>query len=220
MVSMREVSRRRLLASAASLLAVRAVPAHAVLAPTPAQTEGPFYPLELPLDSDNDLVEVAGRSGRAAGAILHLGGKVLDPEGRPVRGAALEIWQCDGFGVYHHPGAGGEPDLNFQGFGRTRADDNGAYRFRTIVPVPYTGRTPHIHFKIAGPGFEPLTTQMYVRGHPQNDEDFIYRRLGDRASLVTVDLVPAPAPEPGAKRGAMQALFEIVLGPDGTPRDS
>lgn len=220
MAAWNDVSRRRLLASGASLLALRALPAYAALELTPAQTEGPFYPLELPLDSDNDLVEVAGRSGRAAGTILHLGGKVVGPDGRPVRDAALEIWQCDGFGVYHHPRAGGEPDEDFQGFGRTLADDGGAYRFRTIVPVPYPGRTPHIHFKIAGPGFEPLTTQMYLNGHPLNDEDFIYRRLGARASLVTVDLVPAPELEPTAKSGAMRALFEIVLGPDGVPRDS
>jgi protocatechuate 3,4-dioxygenase beta subunit len=220
MAAWNDVSRRRLLASGASLLALRALPASAALELTPAQTEGPFYPLDLPLDSDNDLVEVAGRSGRAAGTVLQLGGKVVGPDGRPVRGAALEIWQCDGFGVYHHPRAGGEPDLNFQGFGRTIVDDRGAYRFRTIVPVPYPGRTPHIHFRIAGPGFEPLTTQMYLSGHPQNDDDFIYRRLGARASLVTVDLVPAPELEPKAKSGAMRALFEIVLGPDGVPRDS
>jgi protocatechuate 3,4-dioxygenase, beta subunit len=220
MASMIDVSRRGVLAAGASLLALRALPADAALALTPAQTEGPFYPLALPLDSDNDLVEMAGRSERATGTILHLGGKVVDPEGRPVRGAALDIWQCDGFGVYHHPRAGGEPDMNFQGFGRTLADGDGAYRFRTIVPVPYPGRTPHIHFKIAGPGFEPLTTQMYLKGHPLNAEDFIYRRLGARASLVTVDLVPTPALEPAAKSGAMRALFEIVLGPDGVPRDS
>lgn len=215
MTAQRDVSRRKLLASGAALTVLRALPAGAALPLTPSQTEGPFYPLTLPLDSDNDLVRVAGRSERAAGTVLHLGGRVLDPERRPVRDARLEIWQCDSFGVYHHPRApGNEPDPDFQGFGRTVAGDDGAYRFRTIVPVPYPGRAPHIHFKITGPGFEPLTTQMYVEGHPLNEQDFIYSRLGERASLVTVGLKPA------SEDGAMRALFEIVLGPDGVPRDT
>jgi protocatechuate 3,4-dioxygenase beta subunit len=199
---------------AATLAALRAVPAAAALPWTPGQTEGPFYPLELPLDSDNDLVRVEGRPERASGTILHLGGRVLDPDGRPVRGARVEIWQCDAFGVYHHPGdRGGPADPDFQGFGATEVTDDGAYRFRTIEPVPYPGRTPHIHFKIAGPGFEPLTTQMYVAGHPQNERDFLYRRLDPKArDLVTVKLVPAPELEPSAKSGARRASFDIVLG--------
>ena len=207
-------TRRRLMVGAATLAALRAVPAAAALPWTPGQTEGPFYPLELPLDSDNDLVRVEGRPERASGTILHLGGRVLDPEGRPVRGARVEIWQCDAFGVYHHPGdRGGPADPDFQGFGATTATDDGGYRFRTIEPVPYPGRTPHIHFKIAGPGFEPLTTQMYVAGHPQNERDFLYRRLDPKArNLVTVALVPAPDLEPSAKSGARRASFDIVLG--------
>jgi protocatechuate 3,4-dioxygenase beta subunit len=207
-------TRRHLMVGVAGLAAMRAVPAVAALPGTPEQTEGPFYPLELPLDSDNDLVRVEGRPERASGTILHLGGRVLDPEGRPVRGARLEIWQCDAFGVYHHPGdRGGPADPNFQGFGATTANEDGAWRFRTIEPVPYPGRTPHIHFKIAGPGFEPLTTQMYLAGHPLNERDFLYQRLDGKArDLVTVALVPAPGLEPTAKTGAKRASFEIVLG--------
>jgi protocatechuate 3,4-dioxygenase beta subunit len=140
---------------------------------------------------------------------------VLDPDGRPVRGVRVEIWQCDAFGVYHHPR--GPADANFQGFGYTTSDDQGAYRFRTIEPVPYPGRTPHIHFKIAGPGFEPLITQMYLAGNPLNERDGLYRRLGEQARLVTVPLQPAPELEPAAKSGAKRGLFDIVLGPDGVP---
>jgi protocatechuate 3,4-dioxygenase beta subunit len=215
-------SRRRLLHGAGALAATAALPAGAAdLIATPPQSTGPFYPLSLPLDSDNDLVIVEGRPERAAGTVLHLAGRVLDADGRPVRGARLEIWQCDAFGVYHHPrDPRGPADANFQGFGATTADDEGAYRFRTIEPVPYTGRTPHIHFKIAGPGFEPLTTQMYLAGHPLNERDGLYRRLGDQARLVTVDLDPAPDLEPAAKSGAKRGLFDIVLGPGGVPRDS
>ena len=182
----------------------------------PAAGTGPFYPLSLPLDSDNDLVIVEGRSERAAGTILHLAGRVLDADSRPVRGARLEIWQCDAFGVYHHPrDRGGLADANFQGFGATTVDDQGAYRFRTIEPVPYPGRTPHIHFKIAGPGFEPLTTQMYFADQPLNARDGLYRLLGEEARLVTVRLDPAPDLEPTVKSGAKRGLFDIVLGPGG-----
>ena len=75
----------------------------------------------------------------------------------------------------------GPADPNFQGFGSTTVAEDGAYRFRTIEPVPYPGRTPHIHFRILAPGLEPLVTQMYVAGQPLNSEDGLYQRLGERA---------------------------------------
>jgi protocatechuate 3,4-dioxygenase beta subunit len=208
--------------SATAVAGLGVLPAGAAnLLPTPPQSTGPFYPLTLPLDADNDLVQIAGRPERAAGTILHLGGRLRGPDGRPVRGARIEIWQCDALGVYHHPGdRRGPADPNFQGFGTTAVTEDGAYRFRTIEPVPYPGRTPHIHFRITGAGFEPLVTQMYVSGHPLNAEDGLYRRLGERAELVTVRLEPAPDLEPQAKSGAKRAVFDIVLGPDGVPRDS
>jgi protocatechuate 3,4-dioxygenase beta subunit len=216
------LSRRHLILSASALAGLHGLPAGAAaLLPTPRQTTGPFYPLELPLDADNDLVQIAGRAEHAAGTIMHLGGRVLDPDGRLVRGARLEIWQCDAFGVYHHPrDPRGPADPNFQGFGSTAVADDGAWRFRTIEPVPYPGRTPHIHFRILGPGFEPLVTQMYIAGHPLNERDFLYQRLGERASLVTVALEPAPDLEPQSKSGAKRGMFDIVLGPNGVPRDS
>jgi protocatechuate 3,4-dioxygenase, beta subunit len=214
-------NRRRVLRGAGALAATAALPAGAAgLIATPPQSTGPFYPLSLPLDSDNDLVIVEGRPERASGIILHLAGRVLDADGRPVRSARIEIWQCDAFGVYHHAGdRRGPADANFQGFGATVVDDQGAYRFRTIEPVPYTGRTPHIHFKIAGPGFEPLTTQMYLADHPLNARDGLYRLLGEQAQLVTVRLEPAPDLEPAVKSGAKRGLFDIVLGPGGIPHD-
>jgi protocatechuate 3,4-dioxygenase beta subunit len=177
---------------------------------TPRQTEGPFYPLELPLDSDNDLVTVEGREQPAAGIVTHVFGRVLDEAGKPVAGARVEIWQCDASGRYHHPGdRGGQADPNFQGFGRMAVDAEGGYRFRTIKPVSYPGRTPHIHFAISGAGIERLTTQMYVAGEPLNARDFILNRVRDPAARgrLIVPLEAAPQIEPEALAGR----FDIVL---------
>jgi protocatechuate 3,4-dioxygenase beta subunit len=204
------LSRRRLLGSA-TLAAIGATAPlaslRAALTPTPRQTEGPFYPPDLPLDSDNDLVRVAGQAEPALGIITHLSGRVLDANGRPVAGVRLEIWQCDANGRYLAQGDRGR-DVGFQGYGATLTDATGAYRFRTIKPVPYTGRTPHIHFAISGSGFEPLVTQMYVAGEPRNASDFLFNRIDAAArERVLVDLQPALDLEPNALKGQ----FDIVL---------
>ncbi|MEZ5930613.1 MAG: intradiol ring-cleavage dioxygenase [Alphaproteobacteria bacterium] len=210
---MHRYARRRVLGTGAGLMSIAALPACAAdLLTTPAQTEGPFYPLDLPLDDDNDLVQVAGRAERATGTLLDLGGRVLGADGRPAGGLRVEIWQCDAGGVYHHPGARRAPaDPNFQGFGHTVAGADGTYRFRTIVPVAYPGRTPHIHVKVLGGDVEALTTQLYVAGNAeQNRRDGLYRSLGRAAELVTVALQP--------DGDGRRALFDIVLGPDGVPK--
>ena len=182
------------------------------LSTTPSQAEGPFYPLTLPLDHDNDLVLVDGQAEQATGRVLNLGGRVLGADGQPAPGVRVEIWQCDAFGVYHHPGdRRGPADPTFQGFGHTVADEQGGYRFRTIVPVVYPGRTPHIHFKLLGGGIDILTTQMYVAGNPENERDGLYRHLGRASELVTVAL------EPDQDGDDMRAIFDIVLGPNGVP---
>jgi protocatechuate 3,4-dioxygenase beta subunit len=196
---------------AAGVMGASAAARAATLVRTPAQTEGPFYPTRFPVDSDADLVQVAGRPGRARGVVTYVTGRVLDPQGRPVAGARVEIWQCDAAGVYHHSGdSRGPADSNFQGYGRTVAAADGGYRFRTIRPVAYPGRTPHIHFKISGPGFAGLTTQMYVDGEPGNRRDFVLNAIRDpivRRSVI-VPLRPAADLEPGALHG----VFTIVMG--------
>ena len=109
---------------------------------TPAQTEGPFYPRQPLADQDNDLTRIKGASGRAKGEITHLSGRILDANGRSIRGVRVEIWQCDADGVYRHPQErSGAPDPNFQGFGYDVSGASGEYAFRTIKPVPYPGRT-------------------------------------------------------------------------------
>lgn len=148
---------------------------------TPPQSKGPFYPLQLPLDKDNDLVTVAGRSGMAAGKIANVVGHILDEAGRPVPDARIEIWQCDAYGRYHHSRDQRNVPLdpNFQGYGQFVTGRDGAYRFRTIKPVPYPGRAPHIHVAISGPDFEPLITQMYVSGAPENEWDVLLNSITD-----------------------------------------
>jgi len=176
---------------------------------TPHQTPGPFYPDILPLDSDNDLVQVQGRAEEARGEIIHIFGRILNREGQPLRRARVEIWQCDALGHYHHPRDGGGADQNFQGFGHTVTDESGTYRFRTIKPVSYPGRPPHIHFAISGHGAGRMTTQMYLAGHPLNQKDWILNSIRDpqaREKLI-VPLKPAPQIEPNALTGT----FDIVL---------
>jgi protocatechuate 3,4-dioxygenase beta subunit len=185
------------------------------LPPTPPQTEGPFYPDELPRDTDSDLVRVTGADAQALGRVAHVLGRVVDRHGRPLPGLPVEVWQCDAHGRYLARGDaawfGRRParDPGFQGYGRTLTDAGGGYRFRTIRPVAYPGRTPHIHFKVRGAkGNELLTTQMYVAGEPGNARDGIYGEVGpDERERVTVALREAPEIEGGALAGT----FEIVV---------
>ncbi|WP_326544168.1 protocatechuate 3,4-dioxygenase [Pseudorhodoferax sp.] len=159
--------------------------------PTPAQTEGPFYPVAFPVDADNDLLR-NGALRYTRGRPTWLDGTLRDLDGRPVRGAQVEIWQCDEAGHYDHPGDGSRQDPAFQGFGRTTVDAEGRWRFRTIQPVPYSGRTPHIHVKVRLGQRALLTTQLYVEGDPGNARDFLWRRL-DAADRAAVTLPYRPA---------------------------
>jgi len=208
--------RRRLLLAGTSGMALSLLPftafANTRLEPTPAQTSGPFYPLEPPLDDDNDLVRNGRSETLAKGEITHLSGEVVDVSGRPVADARVEIWQCDANGRYHHPRDSRDVprDPHFQGFGHFQCGDDGRYRFRTIRPVPYPGRTPHIHFAIRGPGFEPLVTQMYVAGEPGNARDFVLNRIPDPALRESVIVALKPA-----DTGGWSGHFRIVLAADG-----
>ncbi|MCS6876739.1 MAG: protocatechuate 3,4-dioxygenase [Geminicoccaceae bacterium] len=216
MIRTTDVARRDLLGFGAATMLSTLLPsawvsAAAPLRPTPAQTEGPFYPVVPPAEHDNDLVRVSGRAVEAVGTILHLEGRVVDRWGRPIPEALVELWQCDAHGIYRHPRAPLQEmaDPGFQGYGRTLVDRQGGYRFRTIRPVPYPGRTPHIHVAVLVPRRMRFVTQMYVAGEPLNERDFLYRALRDPAdrAAVTVPLLPADAIEPGALR----ARFDLVL---------
>lgn len=179
---------------------------------TPAQTEGPFYPNKLPLDTDNDLLIITDSIKPSDGEVSWVSGKILDATGQPIRNALVEIWQCDANGAYLHTGSdnGGKRDKNFQGYGRFLTGSTGEYGFRTIKPVAYPGRTPHIHYKISLGGKHLLTTQCYVKGHPGNTRDGVLRGIKDPKQLesIMVDFKPLE----GSKIGELTGRFDVVLG--------
>ena len=179
---------------------------------TPKMTEGPFYPTKLPLDTDNDLLIINDSVTPGVGEITHLTGKVVDLAGKPVTNACVEIWQCDDRGAYLHQGSdnGDKRDQNFQGFGRFVTSSTGEFYFRTIKPVAYPGRTPHIHVKVKRGGKELLCSQLFVADHPGNARDGIYRSVRDEKAKASV--TSAYTPIKGSKLKELAASYIIVLG--------
>lgn len=174
--------------------------------PTPAQTSGPFYPTGDQPDEDFDLTRVAGRDGVAEGEVIHVRGRVLDEECRPVADALVEIWQANTHGRYHHERdtSPAPADPNFQGWGEVVTNETGEYGFRTVLPGPYGAgnqmRTRHIHFRVARRGYRELVTQMYFEGEPLNAQDGLWNAL---------------SPE---ERGRVTVKRETMAGPDGEER--
>lgn len=207
----RRMALRGLTTGAAALFGTRGAFADE-LAPTPRLTEGPYYPDKLPLDTDNDLLIVNDEITPAVGEVTWLSGQVLTRAGSPLRGAHVEIWQVDGKGAYLHSGdpAHRRFDRHFQGYGRFLTDAEGRYTFRTLKPVRYPGRAPHIHLAVNLKGKRVLTTQVLVQGAPENARDGVLNEVRDpaaRASLV-VPFVPLA----GSRIGELTARFDVVLG--------
>jgi protocatechuate 3,4-dioxygenase beta subunit len=179
---------------------------------TPPMVEGPFYPTKLPLDTDNDLLILNDSITPAVGEICHFGGRVMDQKGNLLRNARIEIWQCDANGVYMHPKGGDRKklDTNFQGFGRFTTGIKGEYYFRTIKPVKYAGRTPHIHVAVYVNNKRVLTTQCLIRGDASNAKDGLFNRIKDPAAKqrVLADFKPVP----NSKIGELSATFDLVVG--------
>lgn len=151
-------------------------------------------------NSDVDVLEAdltIQAGGEPIGERMTVRGRVVDGDGRPVRGQLVEIWQANAAGRYihkrdQHPAP---IDPNFTGVGRVITDDDGAYRFTTIKPGPYPWRNhlnawrpAHIHFSLFGTDFtQRMITQMYFPGDPLFALDPIYQSITDpaaRARLV------------------------------------
>ena len=196
------------------------------LMPTAMMGEGPFYPDKLPLDTDNDLLLINDSITPAVGEIAHLTGKVLNAKGLPLRNAFVEIWQTDANAAYLHSKSSNREkwDANFQGYGRFMTASSGEYYFRTIKPVRYPGRTPHIHIGVSVNGKRIFTSQILIKGDPLNRQDSLYKAIDDPKAQQTVlaDFKPVP----GCKLGSLAAEFNVILGttveenPDGTIKGS
>lgn len=199
--------RRLLLAAPVLVLLPRAVRAAPGLSATPSQMLGPFYPLRPDARAGNDLTSVDGKA-RALGKPLTIVGRVRDTQGRPQAGVLLEIWQTNAHGRYHHAQDHSPQPLDpqFRGYGRATAAADGGYRFLTIQPVAYPGRTPHVHFRVSRGERELLVTQLYLPGAAgaANEKDGLFMSVGETAQRQLLLGVP----EPGA---ADTLRFDIVL---------
>ena len=198
-----------------ALLAAQTLPAWAVaeeLLRTPRQTEGPFYPDHLPLDTDNDLLIINDAATEAVGEITHLTGRILDANGNPLRNALVEIWQVDAKGAYIHTHSNNRDrrDKNFQGYGKFLTGSKGEYYFRTIKPIAYPGRTPHIHFAINHKDMDKFTTQCYIKGEPRNQRDGVLQSIRDDKQRAAVQIPFTPIPD--SRINELAATFDITLG--------
>lgn len=175
------LTNRRTLVSAlgAGGLMLPALARAASLRPTPGETLGPFYPVARPADQDADLTRLAGHDQRAAGQVVELSGRVLTPNGAPVAGAILDLWQANAAGRYDSPlDANATPlDPHFQGSAKLVTGTDGAWRITTILPGAYPigggrFRTRHIHWDVQGPQAR-LITQSYFPGEALNEKDIL-----------------------------------------------
>ena len=184
---------------------------------TPRATEGPYYPDHVPIDQDNDLTQIIGGKAPAGGEVTEFGGRLLNADGKPLSGHVIELWQADVNGCYIHSNGtqrGKERDPNFQGFGKIETNAKGEYRFRTIKPGLYTGRTIHWHIRVKQNDKSMLTTQLFIAGVPQNDRDGILRGMGTEQQRLSVIREFKPMSKDSQE---LVGTWDIVLG--NTPED-
>jgi len=160
-------------------------------APTPRQTEGPYFSRASPLRQS--LLDPG-----MAGTRLVLDGQVHGLDCQPLPGALLDFWQADGSGEYDNRG--------YRLRGHQFTDAQGRYRLETLLPGLYPGRTRHIHVQVQAPGGPVLTTQLYFPGEAQNRTDGIFSPL-----LLVAFAVPSPAQAGGQSTGPLQAGFDFVI---------
>ena len=177
--------------------------------PTPQDALGPYYPPQWSGEIDNDLVHFNGKD-YAHGVLMLQSGRVLSSDGSVIANAQIDIWQTDATGKYRHPGDDGEgpAQRGFQGYGRTRSDTQGHYAFRTIQPVIYGGRPPHLHLKVTAAGHRELVTQMYFAGQNTESNRFFNGFSKERDTLT---ITPSKIQTPIAGRASIAARFDVVL---------
>jgi protocatechuate 3,4-dioxygenase, beta subunit len=193
----------------ASALAAACASAHDT---TPAETEGPFFPVDTSIENDVDLTRLAGRNERAAGQVIEVRGRLLNTAGRPVSDTQIELWQANAAGRYAHPEDSGNAaplDPNFQGYSMLLSGPDGRFTVTTIMPGAYMvanqgPRTPHLHWKI-GLGGRQLITQSYFEGDPRNDSDFLIRAMGEPVRQLIARAGAAGEP------GALGFDWEVVI---------
>lgn len=198
------MKRRTLIAGLISSFAASAAMAQGQRPLTPGQFTGPFYPVgEVPLR--DDFTQFGG--GTAQGRIMDLTGQVIDQRGQPIPGARIVFWQSDAQGVYRHEKdtRTAQIDSHFAGFGAVSAAEDGTYGLRTILPVPYTGRPPHIHARVLVGGRDVLTTQVYRDGQ-EAENGLMFRAVskfyGDRRRLTI---------SPVSNGARLAAMFDFLL---------
>src|SRR5215813_8357425 len=180
---------------------------------TPNQILGPFYPVDRPPAGITDLVLLPGRSARAQEQVIHVMGRVLNVDAKPLAGVRVEIWQANTWGRYRHPSDTNPAPLdpNFDGFAVQVTDAEGRYHFKTIKPAAYptgpnTMRPAHIHFRVSGRQ-DRLVTQMYFEGDANNATDPFLNSAGRKELLITKLQAPSPEFEPDSK----MVVFDIVI---------
>jgi protocatechuate 3,4-dioxygenase, beta subunit len=180
------------------------------LKPTPQDTEGPYYPKSWAGDVDNDLTTYNGKK-YVGGIPMALAGLVRGNSGEILKDARVEIWQIDAEGEYRHPDFGGEGPATrgFQGYGRMQTSDSGLYSFKTIKPIGYGGRPPHVHFRVLADGYRTLTTEMYFAG--DNAEGGLYQRLFGGFSKERDLLTVSPKSTRTGTVDTLDTVFDIVL---------
>jgi protocatechuate 3,4-dioxygenase, beta subunit len=184
-----------------------------MLASTPPQILGPFYPVTDRPDLTADLARPTGSAAEAQGQLIYVSGRVLARSGEPVSRARIDIWQANAAGKYRHPSDINPAPLdpNFKGFARITTDAAGRYSFRTIKPGSYPTpegdvRPPHIHLTIEG-RFDRLVTQLYFAGEVGNLTDRWLNAAPHPERLIITLHQPASY----LQSDALLASFDIVL---------
>jgi protocatechuate 3,4-dioxygenase, beta subunit len=193
-----------------------------------------LHRLDGPVFGEDDLGELdwdltRQHEGEPIGERIIVSGRVLDEDGRPVRGALVEIWQANAGGRYHHEvdQHAAPLDPNFSGAGRCLTGDDGGYRFVTIKPGSYpwgnhdnAWRPAHIHFSLFGRMFvDRLVTQMYFPGDPLQELDPIMHSVRDpKSRQLLISRFDLANTQP---QWALAYEWDIILGRGGgaTPPD-